>query len=196
MSKITIFCEDIGHEKVIYALLTKLLPITIKLQVLSARHGRGRALSEMETYLKQVKANLIDRPDAIVIAIDANCKEYQGKKREIDAKIPIGLNDLIPVIHAIPDPHVERWMLLDSKAFKTVFGIGCAAPDQKCEKDRYKRLLNNEIKKAGGVVTLGWIEYADDIIQNINIDSIVKNDESIKRFIDEVNDLKKNWSIE
>ena len=36
-----------------------------------------------------------------------------------------------PVVLAVPDPHVERWLLLDGAAFKAAVGHGCDAPDQK-----------------------------------------------------------------
>ncbi len=60
------------------------------------------------------------------------------------------VEDYDPItIYAIPDPHLERWLLLDSAAFKHVLGRGCSAPDQKCEKERYKQLLIQAILEAG-----------------------------------------------
>lgn len=192
MPRIAIFCEDSGHEKVVSGLLVKLLRGSgYKIDVLSARHGEARALSELKAYLNQVRKGTVPAPDAIVAAIDANCKGIAGKKKEIDERVPVDFSSVIPIIHAIPDPHVERWLLVDSAAFKAVFGKGCNAPDQKCEKDRYKSLLNNAIIEAGGEITIGWIEHADAIIEHIDVDTLCRLDESVKKFADEVNDAMK-----
>lgn len=67
-------------------------------------------------------------PDLIVVATDANCKGLNERTREIVCR-----DDPAPMILAIPDPHLERWLLLDGAAFKAVFGKGCDAPDQKCD---------------------------------------------------------------
>jgi hypothetical protein len=198
MRKIALFCEDTGHEAVINALIHKLIPIpdgAVQVIPLSTRNGKGKALSQLADYLNQVKENIIERPDAIVAAIDANCKGYNDKKREIDDKIPDGFGDITQIIHAIPDPHVERWLLIDSQAFKHVFGKGCSAPDQKCEKDRYKKLLSDAVKQAGGTPLLGGIEYAEDIVDNMDIHNIKRLDESLKKFIEELEDVLKRWKV-
>jgi len=188
MPKIVVFCEDSGHEKVVAGLLRKMLPHRgYEVRILSARHGKGRALSELEDYLNQVRKGFVSAPDAVVVAIDANCKGYNGKKKEIDEKKNKDFPDHIPFIHAIPDPHVERWILKDSKAFKAVFGKGCVAPNQKCEKDRYKNLLNDAIKAADGEVTISWIEHADAIVEFMDIDFLSRDDESIRKFVEETN---------
>jgi hypothetical protein len=70
---------------------------------------------------------------------------------------------------AIPDPHVERWMLVDSQAFKAVLGRGCDAPDQKCERERYKHMLLAAMRAAGIVPPLGGMEYARDIVQHLDL---------------------------
>lgn len=184
MRDISIFCEDSGHEKVITGLLRKILPYPdFNLKVLSARNGKGRALAELQTYLVQIQRGIIHAPVAVVAAIDANCKGYNGKKKEIDERKPKGFPDHIPFIHAIPDPHVERWVLNDSAAFKAVFGKGCAAPDQKCEKDRYKDILNRAIIAAGGEITISWTEHAEALIEHMDIDHLCRVDESVEKFI-------------
>lgn len=186
MREISIFCEDSGHEKVIKGLLQKILPYPdFNLRILSARNGKGRALTELEKYLVQIQKRIIPAPAAVVAAIDANCKGYNGKKKEIDERIPKGFPDHIPFIHAIPDPHVERWVLNDSAAFKAVFGKGCAAPDQKCEKDRYKSILNRSIIDSGGEITINWTEHAEALIEHMDVDQLCRVDESVKKFIEE-----------
>lgn len=186
MREIAIFCEDSGHEKVITGLIRKILPHPdYSLRVLSARHGKGRALTELRAYLTQIKKGIIAAPDAIVAAIDANCKGYNGKRREIDNVKPQDFPLHIPFIYAIPDPHIERWILIDSAAFKAAFGKGCDAPDQKCEKDRYKDILNRAIIAAGGEITINWTEHAETILGYMDVSALCRADESIRKFVDE-----------
>jgi hypothetical protein len=128
----------------------------------------------------------VQAPDILVVAIDANCKGYHEKRREIDAKLPTGFPDHIPLIHAIPDPHIERWMLIDAAAFKAVFGKGCKPPDKKCEKDRYKKLLNDAILAADGEITISWVEHAEALLERIDIETLSRNDESARRFTEEL----------
>lgn len=194
MRSIVLFCEDVGHEKVIKALIEKMLvKESAQVKTLSARHGKGRALAELEKYLKQIERGQTDTPDAIVAAIDANCKGYQEKRNEIDLKIPKSLSSL-PILHAIPSPHIERWLLLDSQAFKLVFGKGCNAPDQKCEKDRYKSILRDAITSVGATTLLGGIEYAEEIIGHMEIAKMKIQDDSLKKFIEEIENLLLSWN--
>jgi len=193
MYNIALFCEDYGHEMVVKALINKIITDrSVQVTPLSARYGKGRVLAELEKYLKNVERGQSIKPDAIVVAIDANCKSYNEKRREIDSKIPESLKH-IHFIHAVPDPHVERWLLIDSHAFKNVFGTGCTAPDQKCEKARYKNLLKEAIRFAGGTTLLGGIEHAEEIIKNMNLTTVIKHDDSLKQFIEEIGTVYKGW---
>ena len=87
------------------------------------------------------------------------------RRREVEIGDPPA-----PLILAIPDPHVERWLLLDGAAFKSVFGRGCDAPDRKCDRGRYKRRLAESIVAAGVTPILGGIEFAEDIVQCMDIE--------------------------
>ena len=82
----------------------------------------------------------------IIVATDGNCKGFLERKRQIEEVVK-SFSGL--VICAIPDPHIERWLLLDSAAFKKVLGKGCAAPTYKCQRDLYKQLLGDAIVDAG-----------------------------------------------
>ena len=121
-------------------------------------------------------------------------KIANAKKNEIDCCIT-PFFDPIPLIHALPDPHVERWLLIDSQAFKAVFGKGCKAPDQKCEKYRYKTLLREAIENAGGNVLLGGLEHAEDLVKAMSFDTLKNSDNSIKRFIIETEQVLKSWKL-
>ena len=83
----------------------------------------------------------------------------------------------------IPEPHIERWLLLDSEAFKTVFGKGCPVPDQKCERGRYKNMLLNAIYQATMVSPLDAIERVDELVNAMDLQRMAQNDRSIQRFL-------------
>ena len=87
------------------------------------------------------------------------------------------------IVKAIPDPHIERWLLLDGAAFKRVFGRGCQAPDLKCDRDRYKDLLIDSIEQAGVIPSTGGIEFAADIIKNLDLRR-ASRDPSFRRFVE------------
>lgn len=192
MSKIVVFCEDSAHEFVLKAIMGKLKPEWGELQVLSAQHGKGKVISELEKYFRQLAKQIINLPDAIVVAIDANCVGYHEKRKELEKLIPMELKSL-PFAFAIPDPHIERWLLIDSHAFKQVFGRGCQTPDQKCDRNRYKTLLKEQIRQTGHNPLLGGTEYADNIIgfMDLSYHNMLKLDESFARFVNEIINLFK-----
>lgn len=194
MRRIAVFCEDFGHGALLSAIIRRLVSDRVaEVLILNATGGKGRVLREFGKYLKDVSAGRTLRPDAVVAAIDANCKGYNEKRREIDEYLPVDFSK-DDLVHAIPDPHIERWMLLDAKAFKEVFGKGCKAPDEKCERDRYKSLLGNAIKEAGKkVALLGGFEYAEELAPHLNIDAMARQDDSFGKFHKEVVALVKRW---
>ena len=144
---------------------------------------------ELNNYLRALRQQREPLPDLIVAATDANCKGLNARTREIadpDPRTP-------PVVLAIPDPHIERWLLLDGAAFKAVFDQGCRAPDRKCDRDRYKQRLVEAIQAAGVEPILGGIEYAEDIMRHLDIDRAARADVSFRRFIDNLRTELQRW---
>ena len=97
------------------------------------------------------------------------------------------------MILAIPDPHIERWLLLDGAAFKAVFGRGCDAPDQKCDRGRYKQRLIEAIFAAGVTPSLGGLEFAEDIVQCMDIERAAQADDSFRRFVGSLRITFRGW---
>ena len=137
MRRIHLFCEDAGHEQFLKALLNRLArryAIEIEIKVNSARGGHGRMRHRLRNYIESLREGWINAgtPDLIVVVRDANREGLSKRLSELKTDV----KDYDPItIYAIPDPHLERWLLLDSSAFKDVLGRGCSAPDQKYEKD-------------------------------------------------------------
>lgn len=178
---IAAFGEDNAHQLVVGSLIARVaaeLGLSVDVGWHSARHGHGRVVAEVREYLRDVKGQR-QSVDLIVIATDANCKGLLERSRQI----PVD-GSPAPVILAIPDPHIERWLLLDGAAFKGALGEGCQAPDRKCARDRYKMLLIEAVLKAGVVPSLGGIEFAEDIIQRMDLARAAAADASLRQFLD------------
>jgi hypothetical protein len=108
-------------------------------------------------------------PDLVIVATDANCHGARARCQTF-RKVAEPIQDR--TIFAIPDPHVERWLLRDPAAFKAVLGTPCQIVQQKCDRDRYKKLLIDSVRGAGAIPLLGGLEYAEDIVKNMELNSI------------------------
>ena len=192
MREVALFGEDWAHRLVVGALLRRLAEehrVEASLVWRQASGGHGRMKHELNDYLRALRQQREPLPDLIVAATDANCKGLNARTREIadpDPRTP-------PVVLAIPDPHIERWLLLDGAAFKAVFDQGCQAPDRKCDRDRYKRRLVEAIQAAGVEPSLGGIEYAEDIMRHLDIDRAARADASFRHFIDDLRAELQRW---
>lgn len=183
MHEIAVFVEDFAHELVLKTLICRLAEQagqSIKLNWRNTRNGHGAVVRELKQFLRDLQRGTGSFPDLIIVATDGNCKGFTARRNEITS-----LTDRLSAhtICAIPDPHIERWLMIDPIAFKSVFGVGCDAPDQKCERDRYKRLLLRAIRNAGIFPALGGIEYAEDIVATIDIDKAAATDASLGHFV-------------
>ena len=191
MREIALFVEDYAHRQVIGALVQRIAEesdVSIQLDWRNVVGGHGKVIAELKDYMRDLRRQGGPWPDLIVVATDANCKGINERTREIG-----GRDEPAPMILAIPDPHIERWLLLDGAAFKTVFGKGCAAPDQKCDRDRYKQRLIEAIHATGTTPILGGIEYAEDIVQQININRAERVDRSFRRFVADLRNTFQGW---
>ena len=191
MREIALFVEDYAHRQVIGALVRRIAEeynIPIRLDWRNAVGGHGKVIAELDDYLRDLNRQRSPRPDLIVVATDANCKGLNKRINEI-----VSQDAPAPMILAIPDPHIERWLLLDGAAFRAVFGRGCDAPDQKCARDRYKQLLIEAIYATGTTPRIGGIEYAEDIIQKMNINRAARVDRSFNRFVSDLRNTFRGW---
>ena len=191
MREIALFVEDSAHQQVIGALVKRIATecgIDAQLDWRNVVGGHGKVITELDAYLRDLKRQGSPWPDLLIVATDVNCKGLNERTREIGARV-----SPVPMILALPDPHIERWLLLDGAAFKEVFGKGCDAPDQKCDRGHYKQRLIEAIFAAGIKPSLGGIEYAEDIIQQINIDRASRVDRSFRRFVEDMHRIFQGW---
>ncbi len=181
--EVALFAEDRAHQIVVGGLLRRIAEAQgtpVRITTRTATGGFGTVKTNLTRYIQDLGRDLQPRPDLIVVATDANCR---GARQRIE---DLGRQEVSsPLVHAIPDPHIERWLLLDGAAFKSVFGKGCNAPDQKCERNRYKQLLAEAIRGAGRAAPLGGIEYARDLVEALDLKRARRADASLARFADE-----------
>lgn len=179
--RVAAFAEDAAHRQVIGALIGRVasdMGVELTVDWRSAVRGHGRVAQELNQYLDDLRRQGQPRPDLVVAASDANCRGLRQREQDLMPTEPP-----VPLVFAIPDPHVERWLLLDGAAFKAVLGRGCAAPDQKCSRGRYKDLLLTAIRDAGHEPPLGGIEFAEDIVRHLDL-ALAARDASFRRFIE------------
>jgi hypothetical protein len=184
MADLLLFAEDDAQEKFVGALVRRIageLEIPVKLRVRSSRGGFGMVLRELKSFSTACERGAETTPDVIVAAVDANCTGLKNRCEQVEACIGDILRDRLVI--AVADPHVERWFLVDGAAFRAVLGHGCQAPDQKCEKDRYKLLLIRAVRDAGVEPLLGGIEYAEDLAKQIELRRAAAADPALGRFV-------------
>ena len=186
MAEITLFCEDSFHEKFIGAMLRRFgddYSVGITSRYRSSRGGLPRMHQEFKEFLRDVARQGQPFPDSIVVVVDANCEGYNERKKRMDGVLAHYPTFQHVVLYAIPDPHIERWMLVDPKAFQAVFGRGCTLPATKCAKDEYKKLLRREIRESGIEAPLGGEEFAEDIVMAMNLAQVEAREPSLGRFL-------------
>jgi hypothetical protein len=197
MREILIFGEDFAHEKVAENLVRRVSHESgtdIRLAVRSCRRGFGTLVSELGSFSRDVADGEHALPDMFLVITDANCKGLKARSKEVEAAVPEELQPFLVCL--IPDPHVERWLLLDSHAFKDVLGHGCAAPDHKCERDRYKTLLRQAVSSAGVTPQLGGLEYADDLMAAMDLQRAEDADSSFRKALQQLRGFYARWKAE
>lgn len=182
---VDLFAEDKAHEEFMKPAIKRLagqIGIGVTIRILSARGGHGKAISEYTLYQKFVEKGFfkIDAPDIIVVAIDCNCKGYTNMERDISTSVNDRFRER--TVFSLPDPHIERWYLADTNAIRKVVGTTVQLPRKKCARDFYKKLLADTVIKAGHPPSLGGIEFAEEIVKEMDFYTAGKSENSIKLF--------------
>ncbi len=193
MRDVALFVEDAAHETVLQALVRRLAEehdVEVAFRSYSVRGGAGKVVKELVRFLRDLKRGHRTLPDLLIVGRDANCQGLLKRRQELE---PLGKLCGCQAVYAIPDPHIERWLLLDSAAFKAVLGRGCEAPQQKCERKRYKRLLIEAVRAAGVTPLLGGIEHAEAIVAAMHLQSLESADESLGRLLKDLRSIFNSW---
>jgi len=183
MPSVILLAEDEFHELFLQALINRLSEeygIHLSQHTYSARGGLPKMHHELGEFLRDLRNNHAATPDGILVATDANCSGYVDRRNLISNEVRRFPEFAHLMIYAIPDPHIERWMMVDPQAFRTVFGRGCTLPAKKCLKGLYKTLLSDQIVHAAGVrPPLGGREFAADIVASMDLPRAGANEPSL-----------------
>ena len=186
---VDIFVEDRAHEAFLVPMLRRIAQeekVVVTPRVRSGRGGHGRAVTELKLYqdLVQKGAAGTTNPDVLIAGIDGNCSTFTRAKKAIVAAIHAPFSDRLVV--ACPDPHVERWYLADPESFKDVVGDRPTIAKRKCARDYYKDALAKVVRKAGHPATLGGIEFAQELVERMDLYRAGRNERSLKAFVDDL----------
>jgi hypothetical protein len=195
MPEIALFVEDEAHRKFLEALIDRISKeqrIVVSMRWENVRRGHGAVIRELGSFLRDLQMSRRSQPDLVIAATDANCKGFNDRQKDVlDVIRKSGL--CIPAIAAIPDPHIERWLLLDSAAFKSVFKRGCDAPDRKCEKGRYKKQLIDAIRGSGHTPSFGGIEFTDELVKEMDLERLERTDISLGQLLADLRNIFQGW---
>ena len=186
---VDLFAEDRAHEEFLRPIIHRVADeeqTDVVIRVRSARGGHGRAIDEFKLYQSVLMTHGLSgaSPDIVVVAVDGNCMTFAKKREQIQAATDASLS--ASVVAASPDPHVERWYVADPVSFAVVVGSQPVLGTAKCERDHYKGVLANAVRRGGHPPTLGGVEFAGELVAAMDLFRAGKNDRSFKAFIDDL----------
>ncbi len=121
--------------------------------------------------------------DVLIIVQDADSNSEAEVRNEVHLHINhVGYPS--ETIVAAPEPYIEAWYLADPVSIQTTTGSQdlIQNPQGSSDKDIYKR----ELSRAFPYAPLGGIEYADEIVANMDLYRAGQNVSSLNHFIAEV----------
>lgn len=195
------FLEDLKHLQIIPELVKRIAeeegfsPVMISHDVRNAQGG-SKAIKVLKGYIRDLKRERAKHYDLLIIGWDANCYGYNVQKRKLEKIIP-NMPQIACSCFAIPNPHIERWLILDQKAFSNVVGITAPQiPSSKCDRDYYKNLINQAFRKEGLSPNIGGFQYASDIVREMDLDLACNRENNFKKFHDGIKDFFKKVKAE
>lgn len=156
--------------------------------VRSARGG-STVILEFKRFMRDTAQNGWTEADLLIVAIDGNCKGHSTRIRQLQKYVSQNHPLSNKVIYAVPDPHIERWYMMDQRAFKNGVGVdrAPATPSYKCKRAYYKHLLRCALAEASVGSLLGGAEYATDIVANMtSLDWLATQNAGFQTFLDGV----------
>jgi len=183
---VQLFVEDLAHERFVTALVERIAEeegVDVVVKVGNATGGHGKAITELQTFQKSL-ASIGGTPDLLVACIDGNCTGWSQSRDDVTACIDT--SSVPRSVALVPDPHVERWFMADPDALQDAMGLSVNVPAEKCERNYYKELWLNALRAAGEIVVLGGAEFADKVVQTMDLYRAGKNVSSLGHAIDDL----------
>jgi hypothetical protein len=192
--KVYLIVEDPAQESVARALCRRLSSEEkVRISISKAiAGGYGAVITEIKGFQRALSKGAIPAgsPDLLLVLGDSNCHNFQEIKRGIMSIVD---NSIFPFyVIGCPEPHIEKWLLIDSRALNILFGVSSNVPLDKCKRDYYKDELKRIIRLAGWPMTQDGIEYSQDIVDKIDFIRAERNDQSFKFFISDLRSMLRN----
>lgn len=184
---VDLFVEDRAHEEFLKPLLLRIAneeKVAVEVRVRSARGGHARAIEEFRLFQRLIQKGAEAAPDFVVVGIDGNCVTFARKRDEIRDATDAAFQNKVTA--ACPDPHVERWNLADPHCFQAVVGHRPTVGQKKCARGYYKRILGDAVRQAGHPPTLDGIEFAAELVADMDLYRAGQNDRSLRAFVDDL----------
>lgn len=185
-SIIGLFMEDNAHERFIKSLVERIASeasIHAQCDVRNATGGIPQMRGELRRFLRDHTNVESAFFDILIVVQDAD--------REGETEVKSQIRNLIDhtgypgtAIVAVPEPYIEAWYLADPFSIQTISGSQnlIQIPQGNNEKDVYK----SELSQAFRYASLGGIEYADEIVANMDLYRASQNVSSLRHFIDDL----------
>jgi hypothetical protein len=186
---VDLFVEDSAHERLLLALLRRVAREamrTVQPQILSGRGGHAKAIDAMVQAQEALRAGGIRRPiaDLFLVGIDGNCTTSHEKTKVIRQQCLPEFQDRLVI--ACPDPHIEKWFMADPTSFAQVVDAEPNVGKQKCQRDYYKHALASTVTSAGHPALLGGLEFADDLVDAMDLYRAGKTDPALAQFLSDL----------
>ncbi len=184
--RVDFFVEDRAHEELLVALTKRVAKdegVVIDCHIQTARGGHPRVMKAFRNYqtLRERGIGGPNNPDLLIVAIDGNCSKFDETRKSIREAASSSYSHRL--ITACPDPHIERWYLLDPQSFGTIVGGQPQVRSRKCDRSYYKQVLATAVAEAGYVLPLGGIELGRALAAKMDLYRAGKNDVSFRAFV-------------
>ncbi len=185
---VAFFLEDVGQEVIIPPLFKRVAneegfgADQLECSVLHSRGGGS--LFAYERFLNDANKTRHANADLLIVGSDGNCEGFAARRDQILTRAEGSL--FADVIAAVPDPHVERWYLLDIPALERASGVRLSLQHvpEKCEKDLYKNLLRQAFDGTDVTPPLGGLEYGERVAADMDLYNAGKQDHGLRDFVD------------
>jgi hypothetical protein len=182
---VELFCEDSAHESCARALVTRIAregELDVSIRTGTATAGIPRLKQELRAYQTMVRLRA-GTPHLLVILIDSNAAGPASRRSEIEGL----LDDAVfpEVVIGTPNPCVERWLLADPASFSATFGVQPKIGRANTRR-AWKHRLVEALEAAGQVVVQGGAEFAEEIIEPMDLYHAGQSDPTIQTFADDL----------
>jgi hypothetical protein len=193
--EVRLFAEDVAHRQFFEALVRRIARecgVGVEVRTANARGGHGRVCAELIGYQRAIARMGDAVADLLLAAVDANCDGWDGARKKVAAEILPG--SAVAAVVACPDPHIERWYLADPASLASALGLRVRPEARKCERDRYKVQLVDALRAAGHPVLLGGTEFAEEIVDAMDLYRAGKAEPSLGHCVGEIRGIMMGWA--